>query len=285
MLPNRLKALYDALSKKLEIVSTEVARQESRIILVQRTGFDWADIIAHPDREIDKDTLDLIQKDLQERLHGKPVSRIYGIRSFWGLDFEVTRDTLDPRADTETIIERALELYKDNPPETILDMGSGTGCILIALLKEFPHARGVALDISPAALAIARKNAISHGLEDRIEFIEGGWKTNFARKFDLVVSNPPYISNQELENLPVEVKNHDPILALEGGEDGLDPYKEIFSHLKNILKPEKFGLFEIAFNQSEDVMRLAEFYGFTQRCVHHDIAGQPRVVEISCGDK
>ena len=285
MLPPLLKPLYDSLSKKLESCDPEVATQEARIIIKQRTGFDWSDIIARADLEIGADKLELIKNDLEARLGGKPISRIYGERSFWGLGFKVTEDTLDPRADTETIIERALELYKDNPPDTILDMGTGTGCILIALLKEFPHAHGTALDISDKALEIAKENSETHGLTDRIEFIQGDWDKNFEKKFDLIVSNPPYISNLDIENLAAEVKNHDPILALDGGKDGLDAYKKIFSRLKNILNDGKIGLFEIGYDQADDVMRLAEIYRFSQRCVHLDIAGQPRVVEISCGDK
>jgi len=285
VLPSSLKQLYDSLSKKLESADADVAAQEARIILHNRTGLDWSDIIAYPDKEISADQLRLIRQDLNERLNGKPISRIYGVGSFWGLDFKVTPETLDPRADTETIIERAIELYKDNPPDTILDMGTGTGCILMALLKEFPDANGVALDISQKALAVAKENAKNLGLESKIKFIEGSWDTNFENKFDLVVSNPPYISNQDIENLPAEVKNHDPILALDGGKDGLTPYKEIFSRLKNIMVQGKYGLFEIGYNQKDDVMRLAETYGFSERCVHVDIAGQPRVVEISCGDK
>lgn len=285
MLPAQLKQLYDFLSKELESVDQEVAAQEARIIINHRTGLDWSDIIARPDQEIGADKRELIQKDMIGRLAGKPLSRLYGTRTFWGLDFKVTEDTLDPRADTETIVEQALELYTDNPPETILDMGTGTGCILITLLTEFPKAKGVGLDISSAALKIAKENAKNHNLDDRIEFIQGDWDTDFKKKFDLIISNPPYISNQSIENLPAEVKNHDPILALDGGKDGLDAYKKIFSRLDNILERGKFGLFEIGFNQPDDVMRLAEIYGFSQRCVHLDIAGQPRVVEISCGDK
>lgn len=277
--------VYKELCKALVDVAEAQAELEARIILQHRAKVDWGDIIAAPQKQIPQDQITIIYSDIEQRLSAKPLSRIYGRNGFWGLDFIVSGDTLDPRPDTETIIERALEIYKDKPPHTILDLGTGTGCILIALLSEFKNARGVAVDRSFAALEIAQQNAKKNNCADRISFVCGSWSASLNAAFDLVVSNPPYISNQIIPLLSDEVKNHDPILALDGGDDGLDAYREIFSSLKNILSPTGVALFEIGYDQGETILRLAEESGLKAHGVLRDLAGQPRVVEISCGDK
>src|SRR5690606_22717337 len=158
---------------------------------------------------------------------GEPVSRIIGRKEFWGLAFKVTPDTLDPRPDTETLVEAALGWARAQArPLSILDLGTGTGCILIALLRELPAARGLGVDISEAALAVSRENAASHGVAGRAEFRQGNWfaALNPGESFDLVVSNPPYIAESALESLAAEVKNHDPRAALTDEKEGLEAY-------------------------------------------------------------
>lgn len=281
-----LGEVYKVLCAALQPIAGEQAATEARIILETRAQVQWSDIIASPERIIDAQILNAIEQDLKTRINAqKPLSRIYGMRGFWGLDFEVSEHTLDPRPDTEIIIERALELYKENPPQMILDLGTGTGCILISLLHEFRNARGIAVDRSFAALKTAQQNAKRHGCEDRISFICGSWADALTGKFDLIVSNPPYIVSGIIPHLDPEVKNHDPILALDGGFDGLDAYKIIFSSLKNILFSHGKALFEIGYDQGESVLRLAEESGLCGDAMLRDLAGQPRLVEISCGDK
>lgn len=260
---------------------------EARIILKQRVGIDWASIIANPDQTIETD---LILKDFESRKAGKPLSRIYGQREFWGLTFEIDENTLDPRPDSETLIEQALAYYKDKPPpKTILDLGTGTGCLLLALLHEFKNAKGIGIDISESALKIAQKNAKNLALECRATFKQGNWGQGITEKFDLIVSNPPYIETKVIQNLQKEVRNHDPIQALDGGNDGVQDYNKIFPSLKNILKPDGMAVFEIGFDQGDKITRLSKKYGLYLGDIYPDLAGNPRAVDIfinnPCGDK
>ncbi|MCD8494021.1 MAG: peptide chain release factor N(5)-glutamine methyltransferase [Alphaproteobacteria bacterium] len=218
--------------------------------------------------------------DLQKRLSGMPLGRIYGRRNFYGLEFTLSSGTLEPRADTEVLIDRALDLYRSTPPVRILDLGTGTGCILLTLLKHWPKSEGVGVDIAHDALETARRNASYHKLTERVSFIEGNWGEGLAGGFDLVVSNPPYIERDVIKSLPDEVRLHDPILALDGGTDGMDAYKVIFSQLPVLLKPEGRALFEIGYDQSRKIERLAEDHGFKVEAIHPDSAGRARVAEV-----
>jgi release factor glutamine methyltransferase len=223
---------------------------------------------------------------VERHIAGEPVSRIIGSTEFWGLPFKVTPFVLDPRPESETLIEAVVNKYKDMPkPETILDLGTGSGCLLISLLNEFSNSEGVGLDFSFQALECASENAQLNKVDDRIIFIQGDWDESIGKKFDLVISNPPYIPNQDIESLDVSVKNHDPILALDGGIDGVESYKKIFSRIISRLNAGGAGFFEIGINQLSEVKRLVEDVGANLIRVHHDLSGIPRVVEISSGDK
>lgn len=276
-LPSKLSALHKRLRESLSDL-------DARLIIQNRAGLDHAAIIANPDKIIGAETLAQIESDMAKRIGGMPLSRLYGTGSFWGLDFCLSPATLDPRLDTETIIEAALKLPVK--PKAILDLGTGSGCILITLLREFPAATGVGVDIAPGAIETAKENAALHGVADRASFICGGWSAARGQnKFDLIVSNPPYIERAEIQNLESEVRNHDPILALDGGEDGLEAYRAIFTEIKNLLSPGGTALLEIGFDQSAAIMRLARDSGFRVKTFHTDSGGHQRVVEISCGDK
>ena len=232
--------------------------------------------------------LDNLDKAIERRLAGEPVSRILGFREFWDMPFKVTPDTLDPRPDTERLVEMAVESMKDRPPRRILDLGTGTGCLLLALLKEIPEATGVGIDINPGAVDVSRENMENNGLSGRATFQIGSWTDSLSESdglFDLIVSNPPYIPESDIESLSPEVRNHDPILALVGGKDGLDAYKIIIMQIKRFLSPLGLCLFEIGQNQDRDLVRLVEESGFTVRRIGADYAGILRVVEIGHGDK
>ncbi len=273
----KLSALYkdlkDALGNDLE----------ARMILEDYADVSWSDILSCPDRDIDDSQ---IRNILKRRLAGEPLSRIAGEREFYGRSFALGADTLDPRPDTETLIDAALKAHT-TPPKTILDLGTGSGCILLTLLAQWPEARGVGVDLAGGALDIARANAQCHNLSDRTTFVQSNWWESLedSVKFDLIVSNPPYIPNQDIANLDIEVKNHDPILALDGGNDGMDAYKIIFSQLKIHLNTGGLAFFEIGVGQCGYISRLAEDYRIRIEAIHPDLAGIPRVVEISCGDK
>lgn len=243
------------------------------------------DIILVSEQEVYAGKVQEINECLKRHISGEPVSRIFGEREFWGLPFRVTPDVLDPRPDTETIVDVALKQFIGRPPERILDLGTGTGCLIVSLLTEWPLADGVATDVSEKALAVAKENAKKHNVDKRLKLLESDWFESVKGKFDVIVSNPPYISNQEIPNLPVAVKEYDPILALDGGNDGLDCYRKIISGLKTHLKDDGICFLEIGYSQAEDVTRLVEDSGLFVKEVHPDMAGIPRVVEISFGEK
>lgn len=252
--------------------------------------FDQADFIVSGDKSVDKSVEKNVNESVRRRLSGEPISKIFGMREFWGMDFKVTKDTLSPRPETEILIEQALKWIdrqgRRDDALTILDMGTGTGCIPISLLSELPNAKAIAIDKSATALKIAEENSQKHKMNNRIEFIESDWFTNLeCRKFDLIVSNPPYIPNLDKESLPKEVRNHDPSLALFGGVHGLDPYKIIFSKLNTHLNKAGRAFFEIGQNQLSDIARLVDESSLQLCDSEADLAGIPRVVEISCGDK
>jgi len=273
-----LSALYKELRKTL-------SESDARYVLRKRADLTPADIIAAADKEMEHGALALILADLNAVQDGKPLSRIYKEREFWGLTFEISEGTLDPRQDTETLIGAVLERYRGAvPPKTILDLGTGSGCILLSLLHEFPEARGIGIDLSEDAIKTAQKNAKNLGIGARATFMNEGWSNEFAesldKKVDLVVSNPPYISNLVIPNLDENVRKYDPILALDGGEDGLQAYREIFSLLPHLLKRGGYGFFEIGFDQDSSVTRLGKESRFLVKSVHLDSQGCPRVVEF-----
>ncbi len=273
------------MQNRLQAADIQNADGEARWILRERTGVEWGDILAAPDTVLPMDKIKDMNRDLTQRISGMPLSRLYGSREFWGLDFDLGEDTLDPRPDTEILIETTLAHYKNTPPKIFADLGAGTGCIGIVLLTEWPEARCVAVDRSESALKIACQNARKHHVDDRFMPICGNWLESVHCEFDLVVSNPPYIPNQDLQTLSKEVQYHDPILALDGGMDGLQAYRDIFLHLNTRLNSCGRVFMEIGFNQYESIMRLSEDSGFFVQDVHRDLSGWPRVVDIIRGDK
>jgi release factor glutamine methyltransferase len=270
----------DTLHEVYKALRESLSESDSRYVIQKRCNASRIDLIANPDKAVGEAERKAIQEDLAQYQAGKPLSRIYGSREFWGLDFALSEGTLDPRPDTETLIDAVLARLGDTPPATILDLGTGTGCILTALLSEFSEAQGVGIDLSPSAAQTARGNAHANGVGARANFVCGSWGQAVNHKFDLVVSNPPYISNQIIPTLDENVQKFDPILALDGGDDGLQAYKDIFSQLSSLLKRGGYGFFEIGYDQEKTVTRLSEESRFTVMGVHRDSAGHPRVVEI-----
>jgi release factor glutamine methyltransferase len=222
-----------------------------------------------------------------DRLAGKPVSRILGRREFWELSFAIDDTTLDPRPDTELLVELCLEEARkrcdQDTPLSILDLGAGTGCILAALLVELPAARGVAVDIQLGALRVARENIKKLGLLPRASFLCADWALSLKPcSFDIVVSNPPYIRSDVIKTLDLEVRNYDPLWALDGGEDGLRHYKAIIPQVAKVLKPGGFFALEIGFDQADQVMDLVacSFKDLEARSLRavNDLGGNPRAV-------
>lgn len=314
MLEKRMLTLEKLLLKMrrdLEAAKVETPALDARILMRQGGNFSDLELITEAACPLSEEVIENTLKLLDRRLRGEPVSRILGEREFWGLDFKVTPATLDPRPDTETLVAAALKrahamssnvILKEplategspgiprhaqngKKPLRILDLGTGTGCIPIALLKELPDATAVAIDISPDALVVSRENAARHGVDSRIEFRLGSWFEPLAagESFDLITSNPPYIPESDIESLAKEVRNHDPIQALSGGKDGLDPYRIILTEIKNHLECGGFALFEIGAGQEKDLARLIEDSNMTRSESYADLGGIPRVVEITMG--
>lgn len=264
---------------------------DARLLIQAACGLSAEEIIARPDYRPDPAQTALLADYAARRERGEPVSRILGIREFWGREFTVTPDTLDPRPDTETLVEAALGWVRAQgrlgEPLRLLDLGTGTGCILIALLGELPQARGAAVDVSAGALDAARVNAARHGMLDRIDFYQGSWfePLGAGESFDLIVSNPPYIAESDMEGLACEVRNHDPRGALTDENDGFGAYKTIYPQLAARLAAGGMGFFEIGAGQAERMRRLVEESKATLYNVYKDLAGRERVFALCAPNK
>lgn len=209
----------------------------------------------------------------------QPLAHITGTRGFWSLDLTVTPDVLDPRPDTETLIEATLKLCPNKAaPLHLLDIGTGSGAIILSLLSELPNATGVATDVSAKALAIAKMNAAQNQLADRIQFIETSWADGVNGPFDMLISNPPYIASAVIPTLDLEVKEHEPHLALDGGADGLDAYRAIINALPALMKPGGLVAFEIGFDQADSVRALMQATDVRDLATHQDLGRKDRAI-------
>lgn len=276
-----LKSLYNATRQ-------EIGDLEARWLLEDRCNIDQTTLITQPDFIISEAIQRQIQSDVEKRKSGVPLSKVIGWREFYGRRFYVNEDVLDPRPDTEVLIERVLNWYKleNNRHIRILDIGTGSGCIALTLLNEIPNSSVVATDISEKALFVTKRNAKELATQGcHFSVVQANWYPENADKFDLIVSNPPYINSDVIPCLSREVKNHDPLLALDGGLDGLEAYKKILEKMKNYLAPDGRAFFEIGYDQELSVSRLVKDSRFEVVNVHRDYAENPRVVEISSGDK
>jgi len=216
---------------------------------------------------------------VERRLKREPVSRIVGKKGFWKIMLNVTPDVLSPRPDTETLMDVALLAFSKNESFDAIDLGAGSGAILLALLAERPAARGVGTDISSEALAVAKENAANLDLNERATFLRTEWAAGFGdASFDLVLSNPPYIPTDHIATLDPEVRDHDPHLALDGGPDGLQAYRDLAPEVKRILKPLGVFAVEIGFDQGPQVKELFEAAGFTDVKIIKDLGERDRVV-------
>ncbi|CAO3417475.1 peptide chain release factor N(5)-glutamine methyltransferase [Azospirillum endophyticum] len=221
---------------------------------------------------------------VERRAAREPVGRILGHREFWTIDLALNPDTLEPRPDTETVVEAVLAATPDRKAALhLLDLGTGTGCILLALLSELPNATGLGIDLSPLAVEAAAGNAERNGLAARARFQTGDWAKGIEDLFDIVVSNPPYIPSAEIATLEPEVREHDPLRALDGGPDGLEPYRIIAAELPRLLVPGGLAAFEVGWGQAEDVAALVEAQGLGETAILCDLGGVKRCVRARKG--
>jgi len=251
---------------------------DARLMVRGATGASEIEMIREPGAFISPEEEVLLAGYEQRRLAGEPVSRILGRREFWGLDFAVTPAVLDPRADSETLVAAALDLLRGVEGPRILDLGTGTGCLLLAVLSERPDAQGIGVDISGAALDVARANAAALDLASRAGFVMADWTAGIEGVFDLVVSNPPYIVSAEIASLDAGVRDHDPRLALDGGADGLDAYRALARALPPVLAPRGHAVVELGFGQADAVRALFEAAGLCVAHVVSDLGGVPRAL-------
>ena len=252
---------------------------DARLLLEAATGATRMDILSDPYRVVTPDQQAQLDAYVERRLRREPVSRILGRKGFWKIMLNVTPDVLSPRPDTETLIDVAVLAHAKNEAFTVADLGTGSGAILLAILAERPAATGVGTDISFEAIAVARDNAAELELDNRATFLRTEWATGFGDdSFDMVVSNPPYIPTDDIAGLDPEVREHDPILALDGGPDGLQAYRDLAPEIARVLKPGGVFAVEIGWDQGPQVKALFEAQGFADVKIVKDLGDRDRVV-------
>jgi release factor glutamine methyltransferase len=254
-------------------------RRHARRLIAAALAISQADLFGHPDRAVDARQISLVRMMLGRVMQCEPLSRILGRREFWGLEIKLSAETLDPRPESETVVEAVMKRNPDRQaPLRILDLGTGTGCLLLALLTEFPRASGVGIDISEAAARTARYNALDLGFADRVLFLTGIWAGAVSGKFDAIVANPPYLASVDLRLLPPEVACHDPWRALDGGEDGLRSYSAIADDIPKLLSSTGIFVTEVGVGQADAVVRIMKANGLTIEAIEKDLAGFTRCV-------
>ncbi|GGA24789.1 peptide chain release factor N(5)-glutamine methyltransferase [Neptunicoccus cionae] len=256
----------------------EGASRDARILMAHMLGVETDRLTLELSRTITPTQVSHFEHMIKRRAAHEPVSHIIGKRAFWKHDFKVTADVLDPRPDTETLIELALQ---GTAPRRILDLGTGSGCILLSLLAEFPDAVGLGTDMSEKALEVAQENANTLGLTERASFATADWFNGLEGAFDLIVSNPPYITAAEMNELSSDVRDYEPHMALTPGGDGLSAYRIIAEGLAGFKAPEGRALFEIGYKQGPDVTAIFKDAGFKEVNLHKDLAGHDRIVAVS----
>jgi release factor glutamine methyltransferase len=261
----------------LAAAGIEGARREARMLLHAALGVPDRMLLA-PDAHVDREKFEAL---LARRAAREPMAFILGRQGFWTLDLEVSPATLIPRADTETLIHAALAAFPEPARvRTVLDLGTGTGALLLAALTEFAGAWGVGVDSSPAAASLAARNARSNGLADRASFLCGDWAAAVAQTFDLVLSNPPYIGSADIASLMPEVAAHEPRAALDGGPDGLAAYRQIVADLPRLLAPGGVAILELGQGQAAAVAAIARAAGFAAPATLADLGGIARALVL-----
>lgn len=272
-------AIVGAVAAALTAAGFDEARRRARRLVAAALGLSPAETLGRADCPITEDEGERVSAMLARVLAHEPLSRIAGVREFWGLAFALSPETLDPRPETETLVEAVLARLPDRAaPHRFLDLGSGTGCVLLALLSEYAAANGVGVDLAPGAVATGKANAARLRLGVRAGFVRGHWASAVAGRFDAVVANPPYVESGALPGLPPEVRDYDPPLALDGGPDGLAAYRAIAADLPRLLAPDGLFAAEIGAGQGEEVSRIISAAGLVVETIVPDLAGIPRCV-------
>ena len=278
-MPLTLIQAWSTAKARLEAAGLAGPVIDARLLVEAAADATRADIVTDPYRALSPEQEATLEDYLARRERREPVSHILGRRGFWKLMLKVTPDVLTPRPDTETVVDVALNAFPEHAAWSVLDLGVGSGAILLSILAERPSARGLGIDVSEEALAVARDNAASLGLGGRTALLRGDWTAGLGdAAFDLVVANPPYIASEVIETLEPEVRDHEPRLALEGGADGLDAYRILAPEILRVLKPGGRFAVEIGYDQREAVEALFRGAGAFNVHTVRDLGDRDRVV-------
>lgn len=271
-----------SLADRFAQAGIESAEADARLLIAHALDVERAAVMTHGERLLSDQEMAAIDALAVRRLRREPVARIVGAREFWSLSLTLTPDVLVPRPDTETVVEAALDTISREATQLeslrLLDIGTGSGALLLALLSELPNATGTGTDISAAALDVARANAMRHALETRCSFVACNIAAGVQGRFDLIVSNPPYVARADLPTLDAEVRNYDPALALDGGEDGLDFYRAIAVDVRRLLADGGRLIVELGAGQEPAVRSIFTDAGLVPGAAHKDLAGIPRAL-------
>ena len=279
MAPATLVKAWTAARDRLREAQVDSPVIDARLLVEAAAGVTRTDLVTDPHRPLAPEQAATLDAYVERRSRREPVSHILGRKGFWKIMLQVTPDVLTPRPETEVIVDHALRAFAEHERFTLADLGVGSGAIALAILAERPAARALGIDVSEEALAVARDNAAHLGLEGRIALLRGDWTSGLeGDAFDLVVANPPYIRSAEIAGLDPEVREHEPRLALDGGEDGLRDYRVLAPEVLRVLKPGGLLLVEIGHDQGEAVSALFHAAGAQAVGVLKDLANRDRVV-------
>ncbi len=271
-----------AVNQRLAEAGVGNPRLDSRLLVAHVLGLNLTQLFSYPETLLSEFQLEKLRKLTQRRVSREPIARILGHREFWSLNFKVDESTLVPRPDSETLVEAVMErITNRNTPVSILDLGTGSGCLLLAILSELKLASGLGVDLSEQALKIAALNAKYLNLEDRARFLHSNWFEKIDKKerpFDIIISNPPYISDDDITRLEPDVSKYDPYVALSGGADGLNAYRELMPEMLKFITFDGIIAVEIGMGQALNVIQYGEASGLQLDQIFKDIAGLERVL-------
>lgn len=275
----KILELFNNSVKLLDSVGIKTSKLDVKILLAHLLNIDSKELILHFNKNVKQEFIDNFNKLLSRRINREPIANILNKKLFWDYSFFVDQNVLTPRNDSETLIEAVLSHYKNKNQELkILDLGTGSGCLILTLLKIYKNANGIGIDINEKSLQIAKKNAKLLEIDNRISFIKNNWNDNIDDKFDIIISNPPYIPTDEIDILEPEVNKFNPLLALDGGNDGLDCYKYLSKSLQKNIKNSTKIFLEIGKGQENDIDYIFSANNYKLLNMYKDLSGVNRVL-------
>lgn len=275
----KIKELIQISKERLKKRGVKNPSLDINILLSSVLKIDTKNLVLHFDKNLSPTQTQKFNNLLERRLNREPISHLIGKRGFWDFEFIVDKNTLDPRPDSETLIEAVLKTHQKNEELNILDLGTGSGCLILTLLKLFPNATGTGIDISPKALKIAKQNAENLDVQNRVKLLKNNWNDGITKIFDVIISNPPYIPTKQITSLQKEVQDFEPHLALDGGDDGLNCYRYIAQNISQNLTQNGHIFLEIGQNQENDIIKIFQKNNFKLKFMKKDLGG---IVRILC---